>query len=214
MKIQEVPIDKLKPDPNNPNEMSPSELRKLVESIQKWGQVYNVVANRDYTIIGGHHTIEACRVLGIKKVPVHFVDVPKDEAPLLSVALNKIKGRLTPFKLDKVIQRARRTKLGRKKIHLTGFDHSELDRIHRAVNKAKEQPEVKFSKELGEANNFVVLFFKTEIDWAQFESLFTLPRVHDIKSRPGFEKKGIGRVISGPEFLDKVLGKKPWRKGK
>lgn len=43
-------------------------------------------------MIGGHQRLLAARKLGLKTVPVIFVDLPPEKAHLLNLALNRISG--------------------------------------------------------------------------------------------------------------------------
>lgn len=212
IKIEYVPIEKLKPSDYNPRFMPQLEMRNLMQSIKEFGNVDPVVANKDFTIIGGEQRWRACKNLGHKTMPVVFIDVDKDKEPELNVALNKIHGRWDREKLANLFFGDHR-KLRIKRPDLTGFDSSELSKLHIEIQKKQAPPEIVFFQELGEEHNFVILFFEKDVDWKQFESLYELPKVHDIRSKVGFEKKGIGRVIPGPEFFEKILGKQ-WRKPK
>lgn len=68
----------------------------------------------------------------------------------------------------------------------------------------QEEPEVKFTEELLEEHNYVVLYFDNSVDWLQVQSILGLESVHALSSRPGFEKKGVGRVVRGAEALEKI----------
>ena len=91
--IEHVSIDELSPDPANPRRISDDELESLTRSIQEFGLVDPIIARReDGVVIGGHQRLLAARRLGLKSVPVIFVDLPPEKARLLSVALNRISG--------------------------------------------------------------------------------------------------------------------------
>ena len=88
-----VPIDTLRPDPFNPRRISDAELEALTRSLQQFGLVDPIVARReDGAVIGGHQRLLAARRLGMKTVPVVFLDLPPEQARLLNLALNKISG--------------------------------------------------------------------------------------------------------------------------
>jgi hypothetical protein len=69
----------------------------------------------------------------------------------------------------------------------------------------EEEPEIKFTEELGEENNYLVLFFDDSVDWLQAQSLFGLETVDALDSREGYRRRGVGRVINGTEFMNKLL---------
>jgi len=91
--IDQVRIDSLTPDPANPRRIPEAELEALTRSIREFGLVDPVIARaEDHTVIGGHQRLLAARRLGLKEVPVIFLDITKEKARLLNVALNKISG--------------------------------------------------------------------------------------------------------------------------
>lgn len=65
-----------------------------------------------------------------------------------------------------------------------------------------KEPDVKFTEELLEEHNYVVLYFDNSVDWLQAQSLLGLESVHALSSKPGFEKKGVGRVLKGAQALE------------
>lgn len=67
-----------------------------------------------------------------------------------------------------------------------------------------KEPDIKFTEELLEEHNYVVLYFDNSVDWLQAQSILGLETVHALRSRPGFEKKGVGRVIRGSEAIEKI----------
>jgi ParB/RepB/Spo0J family partition protein len=88
-----VDIGDLNADPANPRRISDAELEALTRSIREFGLVDPIIARKeDHTVIGGHQRLLAARRLGLKTVPVIYLDVSKQRAQLLNVALNKISG--------------------------------------------------------------------------------------------------------------------------
>lgn len=65
-----------------------------------------------------------------------------------------------------------------------------------------KEPDIKFTEELLEEHNYVVLYFDNSVDWLQAQSLLGLESVHALSSKPGFEKKGVGRVLKGAQALE------------
>lgn len=91
--IKYVDIGQLRPDPANPRRISEEELEALTRSIHQFGLVDPIIARRDDgTVIGGHQRLLAARKLGLKTVPVVYVDLSPEQARLLNLALNKISG--------------------------------------------------------------------------------------------------------------------------
>jgi DNA modification methylase len=93
IEIQQTRIDELKVDPANPRKIGEAEIESLTRSIQEFGLVDPIIARReDRTIIGGHQRLLAARRLGLKTVPVVYVDISAESAHLLNLALNRISG--------------------------------------------------------------------------------------------------------------------------
>ena len=93
LKIEQIPIDDLRPDPSNPRRIGDAELESLTRSIQEFGFVQPVLVRReDGVVTAGHQRLLAARRLGYKTVPAVYVDLSPEKARLLNVALNKISG--------------------------------------------------------------------------------------------------------------------------
>lgn len=91
--IEQVPIADLRPDPLNPRRIPEAELELLTRSIREFGFVQPVLARReDQTVIGGHQRLLAAARLGMKTVPVVYLDLSIEQARVLNLALNKISG--------------------------------------------------------------------------------------------------------------------------
>src|SRR2546427_10264953 len=93
LQIVQVPIDELHPDPANPRKISDAELDSLTRSLREFGFVQPVLARHDdHIVVGGHQRLVAARRLGMKTVPVIYLDLDPNQAQLLNLALNKISG--------------------------------------------------------------------------------------------------------------------------
>ena len=124
--IKRVPIDQLRPFPGNPRQMPEAELGKLKRSIREFGFVEPVVVRKaDNTIVGGHQRVEAAKALGLKRVPVVYIDVSADQAKALNLALNKIHGEWDLPKLGELLEELR--ELPGLDETLSGFDEIEMD---------------------------------------------------------------------------------------
>ena len=84
-----VSVDKIKPHPLNGKIYALSNIDDLVASIEEQGLLTPLVINQNYFCLSGHRRLEACRLLGIKKVEVTQVTTTEDEVPLLLIHANK-----------------------------------------------------------------------------------------------------------------------------
>lgn len=78
-KVQEVAIEKLKPYERNAKIHTEEQIRKIVESIKEFGFISPCIIDSEYNLIAGHGRVEACKALGMDKVPCLFVEGLTDE---------------------------------------------------------------------------------------------------------------------------------------
>lgn len=122
---ERVPIKQLKRARYNPRKISKKELQKLVESIKTYGLVQPIVVNKDYTIIGGHQRVEACRQLGMTDLDVYVLDLKPDDEKVLNLALNRISGDWDDAALYDLLNGLAE----KNRMALTGFDNKELEKL-------------------------------------------------------------------------------------
>ena len=97
LKIVHVNVDDLRPSEFNPRTWSASDAAQLAESIKKYGIVDPLLVNeapeRKNILIGGHMRLSVIKKLGIKEVPVVYLDIPDLEREReLNIRLNKNTG--------------------------------------------------------------------------------------------------------------------------
>ena len=133
IEIVQVPIGDLIPDPANPRRISEVELETLTRSIREFGLVDPIIARReDKTVIGGHQRLIAMRKLGYKTVPVVFVDLSKEQAQLLNVALNKISGSFDQELLARLLSEL--NQVPGVDLSLTGFEEDDLKKLLKSLD--------------------------------------------------------------------------------
>ncbi|MHB8674666.1 MAG: site-specific DNA-methyltransferase [Candidatus Limnocylindrales bacterium] len=133
MTIEHDAIDDLRPDAANPRRISDAELEALTRSVREWGFVQPVLVRRaDRTVIGGHQRLLAARKLGIKTVPVIFLDLAVEQARLLNLALNRISGTWDTELLARLL--ADLQPVDGIDLSLTGFDEGELDKLLKSLD--------------------------------------------------------------------------------
>ena len=107
LKIEYIEINKLKPNEYNPKQMTQKQHDDLVESIENFGMVDPVIANkgkgRENILIGGHQRWQIHKELGIKKIPAVFVNIPDLENEMeLNLRLTKNEGEIDWDKLANI----------------------------------------------------------------------------------------------------------------
>jgi DNA modification methylase len=124
--VEHVPVSRLRPWPQNPRLMPEAEMHKLVRSIETFGLIEPLVVRRsDHLVIGGHQRLDAAKALGMKKVPVVYVELSDAEARALNLALNRIQGEWDLPKLGELLDELR--ELPDFDVTLSGFDGPEID---------------------------------------------------------------------------------------
>jgi DNA modification methylase len=140
--LVEIPIDELKADPANPRRISERELEALTKSIAEFGLVDPIIARAaDHTVIGGHQRLLAGRKLGLKTVPVIYLDITKDKAQVLNVALNKISGDFDQELLARLLaDLAQDPELD---LTLSGFEEKEIGQLLKSLDarEKRDRPE-------------------------------------------------------------------------
>lgn len=125
IQITQVPIEELKLNTENPRKWNKEQFNQLKESITKFGIVDPFICNsspeRYNVLIGGHFRYNVSVELGIKTVPVVYVNIPDIEKEReLNIRLNKNQGE---FSFDLL------SKFDKNLLTDIGFDSVEIDKI-------------------------------------------------------------------------------------
>lgn len=87
---ESVPLAALHPWEKNPRRNADA-INKVAESIRQFGFAAPIVARKsDGRIIAGHTRYEAAKVLGLKGVPVRWLELNDHDAGLLTLADNRL----------------------------------------------------------------------------------------------------------------------------
>lgn len=135
-KLEKIKIADIKLDPNNPNQMTPEQMRGLEKSIKDFGNVAPVIVDQHNNIIDGEHRILIYRDrLKLKEIPAFRVRVASDaERLLMRQTLNKLKGFLDPEKdVQQILQLQQQNLLGDLS-QLIAVDTHNLERLIESVN--------------------------------------------------------------------------------
>lgn len=98
---QWVDLSILEPWKDNPRH-NQSAIEEVAKSIKRFGFASPIIARTaDNMIIAGHTRFEAAKLLGLKKVPVRFMDLDINDAQLLALADNKI-GEIADWKEEQL----------------------------------------------------------------------------------------------------------------
>jgi ParB/RepB/Spo0J family partition protein len=104
--VQHIPVEQVKPDPDNPNEMSDSDYAALKAEIRDHGYTQPVLVRpieNGFRLIDGEHRWRAVCEIGFASVPAVVIDTDEDDAKVRLVAMNRLRGKFVPLKLAYVI---------------------------------------------------------------------------------------------------------------
>lgn len=99
--VSEVSIDLIKPNPTQPRtHFKQEELEELAESIKKNGLLQPILVrkiNDSYEIVAGERRWQACKQVGMEKIPVRVMEVDDDETIILALVENIQRTDLNPI---------------------------------------------------------------------------------------------------------------------
>ena len=206
MQIIQKKLADIVPYANNTKKHDETQIKNVAESIKKYGWVQPIVIDNDGTIVIGHCRALAAERLGIEEVPCVVVsDLTEEEINALRIVDNKTNE--SPWDFDLLSAEL-------PEIDLSDFEFDFGIEDEKTEIVEDETPEVEFSEILGEENNYLVLQFKTDIDWLNAQSIFGLETVKSYSTRKdgkvakNMERKGVARVLDGAKVLNELLGDK------
>jgi site-specific DNA-methyltransferase (adenine-specific) len=88
MQIELIDPRQLTPYPDNPRDISDA-VAPVLDSIRRFGFRKPIVADRAGVIIAGHVRHQAALALGLSLVPVHYADLPEQQARAYRLADNR-----------------------------------------------------------------------------------------------------------------------------
>jgi hypothetical protein len=103
--IEQVPIERITPDPNNPRFEDKELVEKLALNIKRDGLTRPLVLDRDFVIVSGHKQLQALRCLGWQTAPCIVKDFEtKHERKRMNLAQNNLNGENDPDKLKLFVE--------------------------------------------------------------------------------------------------------------
>ena len=200
-KIEMIEVHKLKKDGDNPNVMLPHIFNALKKNMQKYGFLVPIVTNKNLVIADGEHRLKAAMELGMKKVAVIKLDVEEVDRKILRQVLNKLKGNHNPtgdkFEFQFILDNDGKEDLK----DLLAITDEDIDKMMFERSLSDDVPPI--TAEYLEAYNYVLVFFRNQLDWNVAQEKLNLPTVRTNEPEGKFKKsrKGVGRVIEGSDFL-------------
>ena len=96
MDLMNLRLERLQDAPWNPNRMYDVTLKRLIESMTRFGVVQNLVVRPigegDYEVLSGNQRLQVLRKLEYAEAPCVVVEIAEAQVRLLAQALNRIQG--------------------------------------------------------------------------------------------------------------------------
>lgn len=200
LKIEYKKVEDLAPYELNSRTHSEDQVVQIANSIKEFGFTNPILLDGDNGILAGHGRLAASKLLELKEVPtIQLSGLTADQKRAYVIADNKI---ALNADWDTDILKLEITDLMDAKydVSLVGFNDKEILKLF-DDEKDTVIGEIKFSEELLESHNYVVLYFDNDIDWLSAQTHFKLDSVYSKRSNGKPWSKGIGRVVHGGNYL-------------
>lgn len=205
MKIEMLHVKQIKPYKRNPKDHPDWQIDKIKGSINEFGFNVPLLVDKKGVLIAGHGRYLAALDLQIDPLPVIRVEhLTQKQVKAFRIADNAASQ--SGWIDDLLNEELKALEKANIDLGITALDQKEIDKLLEGPKERKpEKPEVEFTEELMESSNYLVLYFDNDIDWLQALALFDLKTVKALDSKPGYDKMGVGRVISGAVAINKIL---------
>lgn len=200
LKIEYLPVGDLKPYARNARRHTNKDINTIIESIKEFGFADPIgIWSEKNIVVEGHGRLIAAKKLGMEEVPCIRLDHLTDEQRRAYALAHNKTAEMSSW-LDEMLREELDSIAD---IDMTNFGFAiKIDDIDTDVT----VPEHKIAAELGEANNYIVLEFKTESDWERAQYVFGLEKVASNRKNEKVRQYGIGRVIDGAEVMRRLTG--------
>jgi ParB family chromosome partitioning protein len=105
--VRHIPVNAIKPNPDNPNEMSDATFGTLRGDIRDNGYTQPILVrpvDEGFQIIDGEHRWRAVSELGFASIPaIVWESTDEDDAKLRLITMNRLRGEFVPLKMAYVI---------------------------------------------------------------------------------------------------------------
>ena len=210
--VREIPIGEIDenrgqiPDvPKNPKKITTEAFKSLCDSItaspemKEISEVLVYPYNGRYVTIAGNHRVRAYKHLHWESVLCKILpeDTPKEK--LREYAIRE--GRQYATQDEKL---------------LASWDVRELVawdvpmKVASGKSQGGEVGDVEFTRILDESHNYIVLYFDSDVDWLQAQTLFDIKQVKLLSTANGRDNKngfkyGVGRVLDGAKAINRLM---------
>ena len=162
MDIKNISVKDLIPYEKNTKKHDQTQIDNVAESIKQYGFVQPIVIDKNNVVVIGHCRLLAAKKLKMADVPCVCVEnLTEEQVKALRIVDNKSN---ESDWFNDILE------LELPDVDLSAFDFD--FGLDKKKDKEEIEGEVEFSEILGEENNYLVLQFKTDIDWLNAQSIF------------------------------------------
>jgi len=195
--IKTIPLNRLVPHPDNPNQMSKANFARLVSHIKRTGRYEPLIVRRCpqknchscqhrnsvhaqqekkdcFQIINGHHRAQALRKLGYKTVDVIAWDIDDEQTDLLLATLNRLAGSDNLIKKLKLLRRLNKRLDTKQLATLLPHTKKQIEHLISLLDARRGQPVARPSDDLTLANPLV--FFVNDQQQKTIDKALSLAR--------------------------------------
>lgn len=199
--------NELTPYENNTRKHSPKDIEQIKESILKDGFNDPIgIWGEQNLIVEGHGRKIAAEELHIEKVPCIRLDhLTETQRKDYAIRHNRVAEFSEWDEVKKDLEIAA--------LQIEGIDLTSLFADDKKKKKEKDQRgDVEFSEVLGEENNYLILQFKTSVDWLYACSVFGIGQAQSFSTRKdgviteNMHRIGTARVLDGVKAIRKIVG--------
>lgn len=113
LRVVDIAVTSIDPNPNNPNEMSDEAFNRLVEEIREVGFLSPIIVvekeDGRFKLLNGEHRWRAAMAANYEHIPSVVLSDDKFSDPdvfeLVNIRLNEIRGKLSPEKMQPIYER-------------------------------------------------------------------------------------------------------------
>ena len=163
MKIEYIPLDKIKPYENNPR-INDEAVKYVANSIKEFGFKVPIIIDKENVIVAGHTRLKAAEILGLKAAPcIRANDLTNEQIKTFRLADNKV-SEFSRWDLQKLGVEINDLKIENFNLSDFGFSNFEISVFGEDIlpEKFEKTIEEAFPSNLDDVRGRVILAFKKE----------------------------------------------------
>ena len=199
----------LTPYENNTRKHTVEDIDGIKKSIEDTGFNDPIgIWGENNLIVEGHGRRIAAIEMGLEKVPCIRLDHLTEEQRKEYAIRHNRSAEKSEWDMSKLEEELAALSIAG--VDMSGLFDEENDSDGETAK--QDKPEVEFSEILGEENNYLILQFKSEIDWINACTVFNVGKVmrhstrKDGKVSDSMKMTGTARVLDGAKAIRQILG--------